>query len=329
MRLEAIRAIRDEGSGILQIPPAVDSSQYGKEPPRKTLSQRLARKAKYFAALPVLKRRQAALLAEVGGSLPIPFDLAYSGLRFGAEAAERRFDGVSRGHVGRVLVVGCSTGHEAEAWLRRRPKSLAGVDLYSYEAFWKKLSAQFSARYGCPVSFAQAVSERLPYPDASFDTIHSQDVMEHVRNVDLSMREMTRVLAPNGLMWHQFGPLYFTFGGDHCISAYGFECGYDHILLDDAEYRRRVADVDFFSRTSEPDSRHWAAQDQFSFRTSKEYLDIFERYLKIESVIVTISARGLKFRRDYPEKWRRMLDGGMAEHDLLISGLQVVMRKPT
>src|SRR4051812_45009427 len=205
---------------MLQVPPEVDSSQYGAIPAKSTLRHIIARGIKYLIAEPVLKSRQNRLLKTLGHSIPFQFDLTFVGYRFGQEAALHRFKAHMKGNaIGNVLVVGCSTGHESEVWLKRGPRSLTGIDLYRYGQQWSSASSTFSKRYGCPVEFHQASCESLPFPDASFDLIHSQAVMEHVRNVDLSVREMTRVLVPGGVMWHEFGPLYFAHGGDHCIGA--------------------------------------------------------------------------------------------------------------
>lgn len=44
----------------------------------------------------------------------------------------------------------------------------------------------------------QGVGEKLPYADNSFDTIFSNEVIEHVDDDRECMREMVRVLKPNG-----------------------------------------------------------------------------------------------------------------------------------
>lgn len=44
---------------------------------------------------------------------------------------------------------------------------------------------------------------RYPLPDASVDIIYSCAVLEHVHNLDLCFREMSRVLRPGGIMYHE------------------------------------------------------------------------------------------------------------------------------
>lgn len=44
--------------------------------------------------------------------------------------------------------------------------------------------------------------EKLTYPDASFDLVLTEDVLEHIKDHKAALREVNRVLAPGG--WHVF-----------------------------------------------------------------------------------------------------------------------------
>lgn len=50
-----------------------------------------------------------------------------------------------------------------------------------------------------PAGLAQAVGERLPFGDATFDVVYCCDVLEHVSSVDAVVGEIARVLRPGGL----------------------------------------------------------------------------------------------------------------------------------
>lgn len=93
---------------------------------------------------------------------------------------------------GALLDVGCGRGYGFEL-LRSASTSLTGVDL----------SRPFlsEAREGYPMaSFAQSTGERLPFRDATFDTIVSFEVIEHLHDDAGFLDELTRLLRPGGLI---------------------------------------------------------------------------------------------------------------------------------
>ncbi|HEY7907430.1 MAG TPA: methyltransferase domain-containing protein [Thermomicrobiales bacterium] len=55
------------------------------------------------------------------------------------------------------------------------------------------------ARYGLTPSVVRSVGETLPFSDHSFDVVLAQDILEHVRDPDSTLREMRRVVCPGGL----------------------------------------------------------------------------------------------------------------------------------
>lgn len=83
-------------------------------------------------------------------------------------------------------------------------------------------------RYGVAAAIIRGVGEALPCPDASFDIVLAQDILEHVRDPDATMREIRRVLAPGGvalvtvinrLAWRD--PHYHLFGVNWLPRAVG------------------------------------------------------------------------------------------------------------
>lgn len=49
-----------------------------------------------------------------------------------------------------------------------------------------------------PIEVTQEFSERLPFPDASFDVVFARAVLHHTRDLAAACREFRRVLKPNG-----------------------------------------------------------------------------------------------------------------------------------
>lgn len=231
----------------------------------------------------------------------------------------------------RVLLPGCDfNSREVRDWAAQPVKAVQMLDIVDWGPSFNEAKTQLQSWYRPELGFVHGTLDSIPLESASYDLMISRAVLEHVGNMEDSVREMARVLKPGGFAVHNFGPLYFTFGGDHTIGYYGFEHGFDHVLLDEAEYRKRISDGHFYERLSvEADhSRYWALQGIFSYLRPGEYLEIFQRHFSIELCVAIVSEEALQFRGRHPELWRQMLDSGLNEHDLLIGSMQVLMKKP-
>lgn len=55
--------------------------------------------------------------------------------------------------------------------------------------------------HGVPVRLARGVGEALPFPDAAFDLIVLDNVLEHVDDRDATLAEIRRVLKPDGILY--------------------------------------------------------------------------------------------------------------------------------
>jgi ubiquinone/menaquinone biosynthesis C-methylase UbiE len=100
-----------------------------------------------------------------------------------------------KGASGNLLDAGCGTGIEA-ANLQRLASGLKihGVDISSVS-----LAGAVAQPDAPEVLFYQAALERLPFPDAVFDYITAHEVIEHVEDPAVVLREFSRVLKPGGV----------------------------------------------------------------------------------------------------------------------------------
>lgn len=328
-RLKAIHSAQAAGRDKIQALPAGDISdqivdQFSlrlHESPRRLIQRRLA--------APLLKLQQSSAQRKLEIRLSFPYHLLSIGERFAEDASRSVLLRLIRGHkIDRVLIPGCYLASEdVQFWLRRGVHRLDGVDVYCLSKRWQEIMPQLRSHFQSEVHFRQASIEDLPFPDGTFDLVATSEVMEHVRNLRAAMRETARVLRPGGWAWHSFGPLYFTFGGDHCITAYGSAAGYDHILLDESAYQARITSQSFFDTQRDPNSAFWAKQQQFSFATAQDYLAVFSEHFDIQHVLVKISTEGLNFRQTYRSDWQRLIDVGVAEEDLLVKSLIVILKR--
>jgi 2-polyprenyl-3-methyl-5-hydroxy-6-metoxy-1,4-benzoquinol methylase len=94
---------------------------------------------------------------------------------------------------GNVLDVGCGTGY-GSAILAHSAKAVTAID---YSWFAVRYAVR---RYGAPnIKFSVMLADELRFDDQSFDLVLSCEVFEHLSDQDLHLREVARVLKPDGL----------------------------------------------------------------------------------------------------------------------------------
>lgn len=218
---------------------------------------------------------------------------------------------------GRVLLQGTGSGAETRFWEPYEPRLLVGVDLF--------------LEPGAPCPLVTSDLRALPFADAAFDGAGSINVLEHVVDVDAAMAESVRVLTPGAWFLASFGPLYYALGGDHLsFLRGGLRNGFNHVLLEADRYRTfvdamTVPGVDVVD--GEPRAGlAYIRSGLFSRLCFDDYRRIFDRWLEVQHLRGLVDLRALRFRAEHPELWRRMLDAGIVEHDLLISTVQVIGR---
>ncbi|MFB3827813.1 MAG: class I SAM-dependent methyltransferase [Bryobacteraceae bacterium] len=96
---------------------------------------------------------------------------------------------------GRVLDYGCGGGELVAAG------RAAGLEIFGAEVFYAGSNArQEAANRGLLGDAVREIGEcgSIPFPDEHFDLVTSNQVMEHVDDLDAVLREIHRVLKPGG-----------------------------------------------------------------------------------------------------------------------------------
>ncbi len=101
--------------------------------------------------------------------------------------------------VRRVLDVGCGVGHWTRALAPHLPDA-AVIDGIDREAEWvtRAQAAADSAGLSQRAHFTRGAAEAIPFADGTFDLVTCQTVLIHVADCAAVLREMRRVLAPDG-----------------------------------------------------------------------------------------------------------------------------------
>jgi 2-polyprenyl-3-methyl-5-hydroxy-6-metoxy-1,4-benzoquinol methylase len=98
--------------------------------------------------------------------------------------------------VGRLILdLGCGMGGLSTA-LALEGATVRPVDFNRHYCHITRLRGM---RYGLDLSPINAAGEALPFPDAHFDIVMCVDVLEHVRDPEALLAEISRCLKPGGL----------------------------------------------------------------------------------------------------------------------------------
>ena len=96
----------------------------------------------------------------------------------------------------RVLDIGTGAGHTALALAPRVSSVVLTDPVPTMLATARRLFAEAGVRNA---EFVEAVAERLPFPDGSFDIVTTRLAAHHFDDVALAFREVARVLRPGGI----------------------------------------------------------------------------------------------------------------------------------
>jgi 2-polyprenyl-6-hydroxyphenyl methylase/3-demethylubiquinone-9 3-methyltransferase len=88
---------------------------------------------------------------------------------------------------GRSLVALAKLGHDAHG-VEPSPDAL-------------RVAGEFAAHSGVTIDIRHGFAESIPFPDGSFDLVIATSVIEHVGDVRATLREVARVLRPEGIFW--------------------------------------------------------------------------------------------------------------------------------
>lgn len=231
----------------------------------------------------------------------------------------------------RILVIGCGTAWDFGSYLRFKPKEIVGVDLYNFSRCWQQVQDYVTQRGGpTKVSFYQAdIAGIDSLITGNFDLIASDDVFEHCCDLEAVLKTLYGLLRKGGVMYAGYGPLWYTWGGDHFSGRGGIEQGYNHLILDSDAYldyyKIYLKDEEFEVQNG----GRYIPLALFSKLPSNEYFNLYCRTgFVAREIRVYFSRKASALRRsklfdDILEKFSEI-----KAEDLLIKSHYVILEKP-
>lgn len=215
-------------------------------------------------------------------------------------------------------------GGEFFALARRlRPKAIIGYEFFNYARAWEFVRARLH-RQGIQADFIQTdLRNALPPPSEPCDVLVSFAVLEHLRDMRETLSRLQPILTKDGLFAALWGPMWYSFSGDHIAAEIGFDSGYEHVIRAPGDYlewyKQHPRNRDGVQR-GEPT---WLELGLHNFARYDEYIAAIRgifgsiRYLQWQ-----ISTDAFRWRDRFPNKWRAMLLGNphLQPLDLVLGG---------
>jgi len=225
----------------------------------------------------------------------------------------------------RLLLLGVGFGPELHYWTRTAPSYIAGTEILNYSRAWEVIKDHYR---GLRLEFFRTSGSDLScFENKSFDIVSSTAVLEHVQDMPRHLREVSRVLISSGVAAFCFGPLYYTFGGDHFSGKEKFGEGFNHVRLGKDEYVAYLDNVAVRERGM-ADGRVWIRQGLFSYFKPAEYVNAFLEHFEILLLRVHLSQKALRFRSRFPGLYDQMVaERGLLPTDPLVGAMEVFLRK--
>jgi len=132
---------------------------------------------------------------------------------------EKRFPEIFDVKNKKVLDVGCGP----EAPLAYYLSKIKKAKVYAGEI--NSVTINSAKRFAKNVKISKFYAEKIPFKDNEFDIVYLFDILEHVNDPTLAIKEAKRVVKKGGLIFLDFSP-YYAYPTGHHLYSLGFPFGF-------------------------------------------------------------------------------------------------------
>ncbi len=180
----------------------------------------------------------------------------------------------------KILCIGCGNGFELLSWLKYKPSYIKAIDIFNYSKSWGKVLKFISEKnLSSKIEFFQKGVLDIDQTE-QFDFIVSDAVFEHLVELEKVILHCSKLIKDDGIIYASYGPLWYTYGGDHFSGRDKKENGFNHLLLSKKNYleyfEKNVGSIDYEIK-KKGSGGFFVKEELFSKKNGNEYMDIFRQ----------------------------------------------------
>lgn len=179
-----------------------------------------------------------------------------------------------------ILNIGCGNAFDYHLWFRYMPKKIVGIDLLNYKNSWDSVLKYVKKKnVNIEIKFYKKDFNEFN-SDEKFDFIVSDAVFEHCKDLKNVIKKCHKFLKDDGIMYASYGPIWFSYGGDHFSGRDNIKNGYNHLILEKKDYQKyfnfNVGSFDYEVNQGGAGGI-LVKNDLFSKLLANEYFEIFKQ----------------------------------------------------
>ena len=236
---------------------------------------------------------------------------------------------VGTGTMETVVCFGCGSGAEMYTVARfLRPKRIIGYDFFNYKRAWDFVTVEVKARHNIQVEFRQLdLRNLIPNGAPRGDILLSFAVLEHLRDMDTTFEHLKPLVQNNGWFASQWGPMWYSYGGDHIASELGFDAGFEHVALNSEEYFSFYKRHPRNAKSIQDSVPTWLELGLSNFALYREYMSAIQKYFGPTRYLHwQLSPDAFEWREKFPVKWSQLLQSNphIQPLDLVLQGAAIL-----